>query len=75
MEENLYQEAKQHFNEPILIMFDLCRCVGYAEDDMDCYLIVRDQRGKLRKHTFVGGYTYLDLLKGQGCCTSTTGEE
>jgi hypothetical protein len=73
---HLFQEAKQHFNEPILIGFDLCRCVGYAEDDDDCYLMIRDPRRGLIWHTFVGGYVYLDSLKGQNrCSSSSTGEE
>ena len=75
MQENLYQEAKQHFNEPILIGFDLCRCIGYGEDDEDCYLIVQHpHQGKIWC-TFVGGYVYLDCLKQQGCITSTQGEQ
>lgn len=61
----LREEALAHFNEPILVMFDLCRCVGYAEDDKDCYLVVRHPREGLIWHTFVGGYTYLDCLKGR----------
>lgn len=78
---HLIQEAKQHFNEPILIMLDLCRCVGYAEDDADCYLLVRwpsmglTEGGTITRHTFVGGYTYLDRLKGQNSVTSRDGEE
>jgi hypothetical protein len=77
MQENLFQEAQRHFNQPILIGFDLCRCIGYGEDDEDCYLIVRDpHQEKLRWCTFVGGYTYLNILKGQDQCkSSTTGEE
>jgi hypothetical protein len=65
MDAGLLQEAKTHFNEPILVVFDLCRCVGYAEDDADCYLVVRHPRRGLIWHTFVGGYTYLDALKGR----------
>ena len=78
MQNNLLEEAKKHFNEPILIGFDLGRCVGYAEDNEDCYLIIRYPRPHheiLSWHTFVGGYTYLDILKGQECCKSSTGED
>jgi hypothetical protein len=75
MQKHLFQEAKQHFNEPILIGFDLCRCVGYAEDDDDCYLIIRDPREGLVWHTFVGGYVYLDSLKGKDPAESPTGEK
>jgi hypothetical protein len=69
------EEVKQHFNEPILIGFDLCRCVGYGEDDTDCYLIVRHPNRGLFWHTMVGGYVYLGLLKGQNLCTLKNGEE
>jgi hypothetical protein len=68
MQEDLLQEARDHFNEPILVGFDLCRCVGYAEDDEDCYLIVNVPRRGLVWHTFVGGYTYLTILKSQDKC-------
>jgi hypothetical protein len=75
MQEDLLQEAEQHFNEPILIGLEVSRCVGYAEDEDDCYLIVNVPRRGLAWHMFVGGYTYLDVLKGQGRCESPTGEE
>lgn len=68
-------EAKRHFNEPILIGFDLCRCIGYAEDEEDCYLLVQHPNYGRVKHTFVGGYTYLNCLKGQGYVESTSGED
>jgi len=73
MQDNLLEEAKKHFNEPILIGFDLCRCIGYAEDDDDCYLIVKRPNGPragVSWCTFVGGYTYLDCLKQQGVTQS-----
>ena len=63
---NLYEEARKHFNEPILICFELCRCIGYAEDEEDCYLIVHSPSRGIYWNTFVGGYTYLACLKEQG---------
>jgi hypothetical protein len=66
MQQNLHDEAKLHFNEPILMGFDLGRCIGYGETDEDCYLIIKDPRRGVYWHTFVGGYTYLDCLKQQG---------
>lgn len=76
MMQNLFDEAMKHFNEPILICFDLGRCVGYYEDDEDCYLLVKfPRKEKLVKCTFVGGYTYLTCLKGQCHVTLITGEE
>lgn len=72
---NLLEEAKLHFNEPVLISDKLARVIGYAEDDEDCYLIVRycrdgsitlDGNGPVSWCTFVGGYTFLTCLKQQG---------
>jgi hypothetical protein len=58
-----------------LIGFDVCRCVGYAEDDYDCYLIVNIPRKGILWHTSIGGYMYLDILKGQDqVISNTTGE-
>ncbi len=62
---NLLAEAKAHFNEPILIGFNVGRVIGYAEDD-DCYLIIHEPRRGKYWHTFVGGYIYLDHLKNHG---------
>jgi hypothetical protein len=64
--EDLLQMAKHHFNEPVLTMFTLTRLIGYGEDDDDCYLILVDPYRGTVKHTCVGGYTFLDRLRGQG---------
>lgn len=72
---NLLEEARKHFNEPVLISFRLARVIGYAEDDEDCYLIYQspydgtatiDGKGPVAWCTFVGGYTWLTSLKEQG---------
>lgn len=64
---NLYQEAKEHFNEPILLHLEVVRLIGYAEDGEDCYIIVRST-GK--RETFwsscVGWFIPLRSLKEQG---------
>jgi hypothetical protein len=75
MQEELFQEAKKHFNEPILIGFTLCRCIGYAEDDDDCYLIVKSRERGVFWHTFVGGYVYLGILKTQGGIKASHSDE
>ena len=69
----LCEEIKQRFNEPILIGLNVCRLIGYAEDSMDCYLIVKS-RDRTFWNTMVGGYTYLDCLKQQGVVTAHNGE-
>lgn len=75
MQQEYIKEVRSHFNEPILMCFDLARCVGYAEDDDDCYIIVRYPCRGLVWHTFVGGYYYLDRIKRQGYVKSKTGED
>jgi hypothetical protein len=78
----LMEMAKSHFNEPMISSFDIVRCVGYAEDDSDCYIIARRSRslasqikdGELVWLTCVGGYTFLDRLKGQQVIISNDGE-
>lgn len=62
---NFLAEAKQHFNEPVLVGFNVGRVVGYAEDD-DCYLIIDEPKRGRYWHTFVGGFIYLDHLKAHG---------
>ena len=74
---SLEQMCRDHFNEPVLTMFDLGRLVGYAEDDSDCYLIVNYPNGTDRQtvwHTCVSGYTFLRRLKGQELVISYQGE-
>lgn len=65
MMENLFEEVKSHFNEPVLLGWDVGRIIGYAESD-DCYMVVEMPRRGTIRHTMVGGYTYLRCLKGQG---------
>lgn len=55
----------EHFNEPVLLGFDLARLIGYGEDADDCYLIVKYPHRGVVWHTAVGGYTFLSRLKGQ----------
>lgn len=73
----LKDEALAHFNEPMLVGFDVARCIGYGEDDSDCYIIVKrpNPHNDVIWHTMVGGYTWLDRLKGQGYVKSRNGED
>ena len=59
------EEFRAHLNDPVLIGFEVGRAVGYAEDADDCYLIVHYPRRGIVWHTAVGGYIFLDGLKGQ----------
>jgi hypothetical protein len=68
-------EFKAHFNEPVLIMDRLGRVIGYGEDEQDCYMIVMYMGGKIVWNTAVGGYVFLDRLKGQEYVKATNGEE
>lgn len=76
----LHDMARAHFNEPMIWNHELARCVGYGETAVDCYVIIRRsesgcEKGKLFWVTCVGGYTWLDRLKGQGYVKSVSGED
>lgn len=68
---DIHQMCLDHFNEPVLICFELARLIGYGEDADDCYLIVNYPDRGVVWHTAVGGYTFLDRLKGQGFVVPT----
>lgn len=72
--EKFINEIKLHFNEPMLSFGVLSRCVGYGEDDMDAYVLVKQRDGKIIWNTLVGGYTFLNLLNEQNKIISTEGE-
>ncbi len=71
---SIEDEFRSHFNEPVLIYHEinapLGRVIGYAEDEMDCYLVVShirnphapDAKPDIRWHTAVGGYIFLKPL-------------
>lgn len=67
---DLEQMCRDHFNEPIIVSFDVVRLIGYAEDDDDCYLVCQRRGGAVFWNTCVGGYVFLDRLKGQECTKS-----
>lgn len=71
----LYDLALCHFNEPMLSMGEVVRLIGYGETAIDCYFIVAKPRSVVAWLTCVGGYTFLDRLKGQGYVKSTSGED
>ena len=75
MQEEYYIEVKSHFNEPVLVGTRLGRCIGYGEDEDDCYLIVRLANSEVIRHTLVGGYIYLNCLKGINPIKSAYSEE
>lgn len=62
---DLEQMCRDHFNEPMLSSFEVVRCIGYGEDEHDCYVIMLHRGGKRTWHTCVGGYIFLDALRGQ----------
>lgn len=73
----LEAEVRSHFNEPMLCGFDLGRCVGYAEDEMDNYIIIAFPNGSRRPriwNTLVGGYTWLSALRNEGIVHAHNGE-
>ena len=72
---SLLEMCKAHFNEPMLTDKGLGRCIGYGEDESDCYIIIKNQLGRVYWQTCVGGYYWLDRLKGQQYVKSTQGED
>jgi hypothetical protein len=67
--------CRDHFNEPVLTYDKVGRVVGYAEDAMDCYIVIDypDPDGRVY-HTCVGGYIFLDNLKKQSIVHAHNGE-
>lgn len=72
---NIKEMCELHFNEPIIIGFDIVRLIGYGETARDCYLICSSPYNGIFWHTAVGGYTFLNLLTDQGYIKSTEGED
>lgn len=71
----LHRRCLLHFNEPMLASDRLVRCIGYGESAVDCYVIAQHLHGEIVWLTCVGGYTFLDRLKGQGSVKATNGED
>jgi hypothetical protein len=75
--QQLYQLAVDHFNEPVICNGRLCRLVGYAEDEQDSYFIVESEYSNILPkwyQTCVGGYTFLDALRGQNQVVAHNGK-
>ncbi len=70
----LYNEAIQHFNEPVLLHLSVGRLIGYAETAVDCYWIVSEPRKEIFWSSCVGGLIYLSALKEQGLVHASNGE-
>ncbi len=73
--QTILEMCQAHFNEPVLCGDTVGRLIGYGEDEIDCYLIIRYCRGKVRWHTAVGGYIFLDCLRDRSVIISTQGEK
>lgn len=71
------EEVRAHFNEPMLMGAEVVRCIGYGEDEKDCYVIMRrpQPHNDVIWHTMVGDYYFLDKLKGQQYVKGYTGED
>lgn len=69
--------CRDHFNEPVLVGFQVGRLIGYGEDDCDCYLAIHYPKypnGEVRYHTAVGGYIFLRTLRDQHVVNAHNGE-
>lgn len=73
--DNLEAMCRAHFNEPMISHGEIGRCIGYGETAVDCYIIVQKLRGEIVWNTCVGGYIFLNRLKGQKYIKSTSGED
>lgn len=71
---NFEEMCRTHFNEPVLVGLEVARLIGYAEDERDCYVVLQYPGGRTVWHTCVGGYHWLDRLRGQHLVISTAGE-
>lgn len=74
-EQSIREMCEQHFNEPIICNEEVVRLIGYGETAVDCYLICSHMRRGIFWQTAVGGYMFLDRLKGQEYVKSTEGED
>lgn len=73
---HLEQMCRDHFNEPAVFGLEVGRVIGYAEDDHDCYVIVKfphHPEGRTVYHSCVGGYVFLDGLRSQDATRRTDG--
>ena len=75
MTDAIRKMCEQHFNEPIICNSEVVRLIGYGETARDCYLICSPMRRDIFWNTAVGGYVFLDRLKGQDYVKSTEGED
>lgn len=57
--EELFNKAKEYFNEPVLVTFEVGRLIGYAEDEDDCYNIIAFPHNKVIWSSCVGGFVSL----------------
>lgn len=73
--DKLERMCRKHFNELMISFGELARCIGYGEDDMDCYIITRRRDGTIVWNTCVGGYVWLGRLKGQGYVKAHNGDD
>lgn len=73
--QDIWDWCYEHFNQPILSSWSVVRCLGYAETDMDCYVVVQCPHRGVYWNTGVGGYISLSRLKGQEYVRSTSGED
>ena len=75
-QQSIREMCEEHFNEPIICHLEVIRLVGYGETAVDCYLICSStSREGVFWSSAVGGYIFLDRLKGQGHVKSTEGED
>ena len=74
MDENFRTRLASRHNEPVIDPFmTISRLIGYAENDRDSYLILTNKERGVFWLTAVGGYCFLDGLKGQNLMEDASG--
>lgn len=74
MSKEIELECRDMFNQVVLTWDGIARLIGYAENERDCYYILKFPGNVIQYHSAVGGVISLQLLKGQGIIVSTEGE-
>lgn len=72
--EKVLKFCNKHFNEPVLVMFDVVRLIGYGKDKHDCYYIIKYPGGKVVWSSAVGPCMSLRSLKKQSVFKASNGE-
>lgn len=60
-----FELAMKHFNQPVIVMFEVVRLIGWGQDEDDAYFIFRYRGGHIERSSVVGGFIPLTALQTQ----------